>query len=227
MGGMYSMADEKKQALDFDKMDINKLSDTLQKINFGAGKAAEDVFKTIMEKVVARGVLPKDALRINDATMEAIYTQAYNLYNQGKYKESSYIFRLLMLLDFMTPKYTLGIAACLHRMKDYVNASNMYLLCAAFDPKNPMPHYHAADCYLQMSLPELAILSLDMAISVAAEQPQYAVVKERAGLLRDGLKEQLKGKAAETGPKTDEAKAPVAKTPEVAPKAPQEQSRKE
>jgi type III secretion system low calcium response chaperone LcrH/SycD len=183
-------------SLDFDKMDVKKLGDTLQKINFGAGKPAEDTLKLIMEKVVSKGIMPKEALRIGDDTMEAIYTQAYNLYNQGRYKESSYIFRLLMLLDYSTPKYTLGLAACLHRMKDYVNASNLYLLCAAFDQKNPMPHYHAADCYLQMSLPELAILSLKMAIAAAADQPQYAVLKERATLLQNGLEAQLKEETA-------------------------------
>lgn len=202
-----------KNSLDFDKMDINKLTDTLQKINFGAGKPAEDTLKLIMEKVVAKGIMPKEALRIGDDTMEAIYTQAYNLYNQGRYKESSYIFRLLMLLDYSTPKYTLGLAACLHRMKDYVNASNLYLLCAAFDPKNPMPHYHAADCYLQMNVTELAILSLNMAISVAADQPQYAVLKERATLLKNGLEDQLK---------EENKKASV-----IAQNAPKEASRKE
>ena len=192
-------------SLNFDKMNINKLGDTLQKINFGAGKPAEDTLKLILEKVVSKGIMPKEALRIGDDTMEAIYTQAYNLYNQGRYKESSYIFRLLMLLDYTTPKYTLGVAACLHRMKDYVNASNLYLLCAAFDQKNPMPHYHAADCYLQMNLTEIAILSLKMAISVAADQPQYATLKERATLLKQGLEAQVK----ENTPKASIPAAPT------------------
>src|SRR5260221_14564233 len=109
-----------------------------------------------------KGVMPKAALRIGDDTMEEIYTQAYNLYNQGRYKEASYIFRMLMMLDFTTPKYILGLAASLHRMKDYQNASNLYMLCAALDPKNPMPHYHSADCYLQIDAMELAILALQM-----------------------------------------------------------------
>ena len=188
-------SDQPSDNLNLENMDLNKIQDTLQRINFAAGKQAEDALKTIMEHVLKKGIMPKTALKIGDDTMEAIYTQAYNLYNQGRYKESSYIFRLLMLLDFTTPKYILGIAACLHRTKDYINASNLYLLCGCLDPKNPMPHYHSADCYLQLEAPEFAILSLQMAINAAGDQPQYAVVKERAQLLKTGLEAQIQERA--------------------------------
>ena len=184
-----------KDSLDVEKMDLGKIQDTLQRVNFAAGKQAEDALKVIMEGVLKKGIMPKTALKLGDDTMEAIYTQAYNLYNQGRYKEASYIFRLLLLLDFTTPKYILGCAACMHRMKDYQNAANLYMLCAALDATNPMPHYHSADCYLQLDAIELAILSLTMAMSAAAEQPQYAVVKERASLMKANLEEKANEKA--------------------------------
>ena len=139
--------------------------------------------------------MPKQALHLNDETMEAIYGQGYNLYNQGRYKEASYIFRLLMLLDYMTPKYVLGLAASLHRMKEYMTAANIYLLCGTLDATNPLPHYHAADCYMQQNLPVLAVFSLDLAISAAGDQPQYSIIKERATLMRDALDKQLKEEA--------------------------------
>lgn len=203
-------------SMNLDKMDMNKVGDVLQKINFAAGKQAEETFKMIMEKVLDRGIMPKEALRIGDDTMEAIYTQAYNLYNQGRYKEASYIFRLLMLLDFSTPKFTLGLAACLHRMKDYINASNLYLLCAALDQKNPMPHYHSADCYLQMGMNELAILALGMAVTTAGEQPQYAILRERASLLKKSLEDQFHGVTTSTEEPKKEAPKEQAKTKKAA-----------
>jgi type III secretion system low calcium response chaperone LcrH/SycD len=179
-------------SLDLENMDIGKIQDVLQRINFKAGKQAEEALKTIMEHVLKKGILPKTALKISDDTMEAIYTQAYNLYNQGKYKESSYIFRLLSLLDFTMPKYALGLAACTHRMKEYKHAANLYFLCAALDPTNPMPHYHAADCYINLGTIALAIVALTLAINAAADQKQYAVLKERATLLKNGLLAQAK-----------------------------------
>mgnify|MGYP003392846221 CR=1 FL=1 len=190
-------------SLDASNMNIDKIGDALQRVNFSAGKQAEKALKDLLEQALQKGLMPKEALRINDDTMEAIYTQAYNLYNQGKYKEASYIFRMLMILDMTTPKFTLGLAACLHRMKDYVNAANLYLLCASLDPKNPMPHYHAADCYLQMNTIHLAIVSLKMAIDAAGDQPQFSVVKERAALLKSSLEVQAKERAEKLAQEED------------------------
>jgi tetratricopeptide (TPR) repeat protein len=96
-----------------------------------------------------------------------------------------------MMLDSTVSKYILGTAACLHRQKDFINAANLYLLCGSYEPNNPMPHYHSADCYIQLGALSLAILSLQMAIQAAADQPQYAILKERAELLKAGLTKEM------------------------------------
>jgi type III secretion system low calcium response chaperone LcrH/SycD len=173
----------------------------VEKLTALAGAPTKDTVAALLSEAANKGVMPKHALQLGDDTMEAIYSQGYNLYNQGRYKEASYIFRLLMLLDYMTPKYILGLAACLHRMKDYKSAANIYLLCGTIDSTNPLPHYHAADCYIQLGVPMLAIFSLRLAISAAADQPQYAVVKERAILMRDALNKQV---MSETAPQQKE-----------------------
>jgi len=189
-----------------EKMDVSQLQDALQQVNLKGGKNEEELFKKIMPYVTNKGIMPKVALKISDETMEAIYSQAYNLYNQGKYKESSYIFRFLMLLDMTTPKYILGLAACLHRLNDWINASNLYFLCSALDPQNPLPHFHATDCYLQLNQIYLALIAIQMAINTAGNQPQYNVLKERSQLLKASLikkleeeEKMLTEKAAKTG----------------------------
>lgn len=186
-----------KSQRDFDKMDMPQIQESLQKINFGApGKKAESALKAIMQAALKKGIMPKQALQITDDTMEAIYTQAYNLYNQAKYRDAGYIFRLLMLLDFTTPKYVLGLAACAHRLQDYTNAANLYFLCAALDPSNPLPHFHAADCYLQLGAVAIAAYSLSLAISTAGNQMQYEVIKQRAELMKQALEKQLEATQA-------------------------------
>lgn len=175
--------------------ELAKLQETLQRINPTSGKQAQDSIKHILENALKKGIMPKTALKLTDETMEAVYTQGYNLYGQGKYKEASHVFRLLMLLDFTTPKYVLGLAACAHRQRDYENAANLYVLCAALDPTNPLPHFHAADCYLQVKLPSIALFSLNAAIQAAGDQKQYALVKERATLMKKALSEQLDERA--------------------------------
>ena len=156
-----------------------------------AAKPTKDTIKALLTQAMTKGIMPKTALRIGDETMEAMYAQGYNLYNQGKYKEASYAFRLLMLLDYLTPKYVLGLAACLHRLKDYKNAANIYLLCGTLDSKNPLPHYHAADCYIQLGALPLAVFSLDVAMVSAGEQSQYSIIKERARLMRETLNKEI------------------------------------
>lgn len=183
--------DLKRQDSEFAAQATQESMEKVERLTAIASAPTKETLAALLTEAANKGIMPRHALQLGDDTMEAIYSQGYNLYNQGRYKEASYIFRLLMLLDYMTPKYILGLAACLHRMKDYKSAANIYQLCGVIDPKNPLPHYHAADCYIQLGVPILAIFSLNMAIVSAGDQPQYAVVKERATLMKDALHKQV------------------------------------
>lgn len=182
---------------EFEQMDLSVFQEKMTAAVQASGLPTKETVEALLMGSANKGIMPKQALNLGDDTMEAIYSQGYTLYNQGRYKEASYVFRLLMLLDYLTPKYILGLAASLHRMKDYKNAANIYLLCGTLDTTNPLPHYHAADCYLQLDIPELALFSLGLAISAAAEQPQYAVIKERAALMKEALEKQMKEQGEE------------------------------
>ena len=179
----------------FEKLTQGQTKEKTSQLNKLASGPAKETMKAILFGAANKGILPKHALRLGDDTMEAIYSQAYTLYNQGKYKEASYIFRLLMLLDYVTAKYILGLAACLHRMKDFKNAANIYLLCSTLDSTNPLPHYHSADCYLQLGYPEMAAFSLGLVLEMAKDQPQYAIIKERSRLMKEKLDAELNEKA--------------------------------
>ena len=132
-----------------------------------------------------------------------------------------------MLMDYMTPKYILGLAASMHRLKDYKSAANIYLLCATMDTTNPLPHYHAADCYMQLNVPAMAMFSLGLAIKSAGDQPQYAVVKERATLMHKALEKKVKEMAEQEAqqesqkeqPKEKAKKTTAKKAPKKKPKS--------
>lgn len=193
---------------EFEGTDTTLVGEKLSNVLSHAVTPAKDTLKAMLSQAINNGVMPKNALHINDETMEAMYGQAYNLYNQGKYKDASYIFRLLMLLDYVTPKYILGLAASLHKMKDYKNAANVYLLCGTLDAHNPLPHYHAADCYIQLGIPAIAAFSLGMAIEIAGDQPQFSVIKERAKLMQHTLMQEMnKTSSAQVAPQGQPKKA--------------------
>lgn len=148
-------------------------------------------FQEISEKTLKQGVLPKDAMKVSPAYLEKMYAQAFTLYNTGKYEEALHIFRMLVMFNGLEPKYMMGLAACLHLMKDYPKAIETYTLCSLLDPTNPMPHYHSSDCFLQMKDSLSAMLSLELTIDSCKERPEYAKIKERAWLSLESLKREL------------------------------------
>lgn len=141
-----------------------------------------------------RDFLMKDMLGMSDNMLEGIYGQAYRLYNNGKYKDSAHLFRLLIMLNSSEPKYLMGLGACFHMMKEYQSACETYALCAMIDGNNPLPHFHSSDCYLQMKDLASAIIALTMAIKRAEGKPEYKTLHDRATLTLEALKKQLSEK---------------------------------
>ena len=149
-------------------------------------------FQNIAAKAVQQGVMPKDMLGLSDAMIEGIYGQAYRLYNTGKYKDACQLFRLLIMLNSTEPKFAMGLAACFHMLKEYKNAVSSYAMCGVIDPENPIPHYHASDCYIHLKDPVSAIIALEMAIKRAGDKPEYHTIKDRAQLTINSLKQDMK-----------------------------------
>lgn len=180
------MKKEQKQIDKAAKKVAKKASDGISE---GVEKAAENIVK--------KGILPKDAMNMDEQMLEGIYGQAYRLYNTGKYSESASIFRLLMMINSMEAKYTMGLAACYHMVKEYKFAVEAYTLCSIIDPENPIPQYHAADCYINMGDQVSAAVALKLAVNKGKDKPEFATLVDRANLMIEGLKKEV-NQAGET-----------------------------
>lgn len=157
-------------------------------------KLSDDVssqFEEAAENVVKQGILPKDAMGLDDQMLEGIYGQGYRLYNTGKYKEASHIFRLLIMVNSMEPKYTMGLSACFHMLKEYKYAIDGYTLCSIIDPDNPIPQYHLADCFINLGDKLSAAVALKMAIKRAGNRPEFSTLVDRAKLMIESLKKEI------------------------------------
>jgi len=150
----------------------------------------DQIFKDLTDKMGKEGMSPKEAMGLSGSYLENLYAQAYRLYNTGKYSEATHLFRLLVMFNALEPKYMLGLAACLHMMKEYVSAIQTYTLCSALDPNNPIPHYHSSDCFIQMKEHLSAMLCLELAIESCSDNKDYAKMKERAQMSLESLKQQ-------------------------------------
>lgn len=174
------------------KGEEKQVADAAKKIGEQLKETESGAYTEILKKATSGTVTPKDVLKISDAQVESIYAQAYRYYNTGKYKEATELFRYLMMLNPTEAKYTLGLAACFHLMKDFEAAAQIYLLCNMLDENSPIPAFHASDCYLQMKDKVSALVSLNMAIKKAGDKPEYQILKDRALLTAETLKKELK-----------------------------------
>ncbi len=183
------------------------MQEAIAKIGEKHSKGIQSGVESIMENV-KKGMLPKNALGITDQTAEKMYSQAYQMYNQGKYEEAKRVFATLVLLDVTDGRYAFGLGASAHMMKDFDTAVSWYLKASLFDPDNPVPYYHTSDCYLQLNDPISALTALFCAVEKAGSKPEYSILKQRCEIIIETLK---KLKPTDKTPIDDQAMGPSLK----------------
>lgn len=170
------------------------------------GVAREDAPKVqnglsaFADNVMNKGLMPKDALGISDGDSEHMYAQAYQLYNMGKYRDARNVFATLMILAPTESKYLFGHAASSHMLKEYVPAAKVYVQQALIDTKNPIPYYHAADCYLQLGDQMSALVALKLVVKRSGSLAEYSMIKERAELTIKSLQNKEKAEGLSDAP---------------------------
>jgi len=167
-----------------------ELAEIVGNVSESVGGEVKEALTAFVDAVFKKGVAPKDALGLTSAQMEGIYSQAYRLFNNGKYGEAKGLFRILVALDTLEPKYTMGLAACLHMQKEYELAIVMYLMSARQDPKNPIPMYHASDCFVKREEPIGAIWALKQVVDLCGDKEEYSIIKDRSLMTIKSLEEE-------------------------------------
>lgn len=142
-------------------------------------------------KALEKATSIKDVLGFKDESIEGVYGQAYLLYNTGRYRDASEIFRLLIMLNSTESKYLMGLAACYHMLKEYTSAASTYNLVSLVDPENPVPYFHASDCYIQLGDKVTAAIMLEMAIKRAKNKAEFSTLLQRSQITLDALKKEI------------------------------------
>ncbi|MCB1148940.1 MAG: SycD/LcrH family type III secretion system chaperone, partial [Chlamydiia bacterium] len=153
---------------------MNIARDDAPKVQEGISAIGRNMFE--------KGMMPKDAMGISDADAENMYAQGYQLYNMGKYKDARHMFTTLSMMDSTEPKYIFGMAASLHMEEKYEAAAKAYLQMAFLSAEDPVPYYHAADCYLKLDETLSALTVLKQAAKRCGSKPEYALMKERVDM---------------------------------------------
>lgn len=154
-------------------------------------EAEKKQVKEIFTKVLEQDMKLKDAMGMDDRTVEGFYAYAYGQYENGKYKEALALFQFLRSLDESDPKFYLAIGACLHKLKRYKPATYAYMGAGMMNPKDPLPFYYMADCYLQLDRKQSAAVSLQITIDRAQLNPIYKAIQDKCELMLDAMKNDI------------------------------------
>lgn len=173
------------------KSDLKAIKKATQEMAGQIGTETKENQSNMMKQLLEKGFKPKDIMGLNDTMVEGIYGQAYRLYNTGKYRDAIQLFKLLLMLNSTDPRYTMGLAACYHMLKEYENAIGAYTLCGVIDPNSPIPHYHVSDCYLKINDKRSALIALEFALKRVGDKPEYQTIKDRITRSIDSIKKEI------------------------------------
>lgn len=144
--------------------------------------------------VYEKGVIFKDALGLSDENMEAFYAWGFQFFEKKQLSEAFQLFNILVILDPIHWKYRYALATTLHQQKNYEDAVKAYLMSVMLEPIRyiPLPHYYAADCYIQMQDFYSAIIMLNLCIkNCDPDSSEHQILLERSELLKHALEEKF------------------------------------
>ncbi|HEB77286.1 MAG TPA: CesD/SycD/LcrH family type III secretion system chaperone [Methylothermaceae bacterium] len=142
----------------------------------------------LIQEILENGGTLGDLKGFTPEEMEAVYSLAYNLHQQGRFEEAEKLFQFLCFYEHLDKRFWMGLGACRQQLKQYQGAIDAYSVLGMLDMENPYPPLHAADCYAALGDVEKAESALEAAIHWSGDKPEYAEVKNRAELLLRAIK---------------------------------------
>lgn len=139
----------------------------------------------IAEKLVKSPNL-QIAFNVTQQEMHDLYSEAWSLYMKEDFEAAYPLFKWLTAFNPFDEKHWMGTGACLQMLKRYENALQAYAMAAICDKKDPLPHFHAYECYSALSNSCEAAKALDDARIRAASHPLYSGLRQEIDQLRGG-----------------------------------------
>ncbi len=113
---------------------------------------------------------------------ENLCATAYHLYERGDYPIAAQFFTKLVLANPFDEKYWRGLASSRQMQGEYLASVYAWSMVALIEHKDPMPHYHAAECLLSLNEKTDALKALTAAESLLDEKNQ--AIRHKINLLK-------------------------------------------
>ena len=176
------------------KMPVSKekrrelIKTSLKNLDVKLSKEKKNDLGKVLVKIFEEGLSPKDAIKLPPIEFEKIQLAAYSLYDKGNFKQAFSFYKVLNGLDPTNLEILMGLAACYHQLKSYKEALTYYITAGLLLKNDPTPYFYAYDCMINLNSDLMASNMLETAISLAEDNPKYALIKERSKLLIQALK---------------------------------------
>jgi|SRR5579862_2159599 len=115
---------------------------------------------------------------------EELYGIAFQLYELGNYPHAGQFFKKLVLCNPFAEKYWRGLASCHQMQKEYLAAIQAWTSSALLEDKDPLPHFHAAECLFSLGEKEEALHALQAAESLLTRNEQHALLRNKIMVLK-------------------------------------------
>ena len=112
-------------------------------------------------------------LGVSDQAMHALYRVSVEIYNERRFKEAAAAFSVIAVLDPWHFDAWMALGNAEYFCHRYRGALIAYAMAMHCNPKNPFSHVYSAACYEKIKEYDNAIQSLDTALFVIHENPEY------------------------------------------------------
>jgi type III secretion system low calcium response chaperone LcrH/SycD len=133
----------------------------------------------------------------SDEEIEAVYNVAYNFYQQRQYDKAEKLFAFLTLYEHTDSRFSLGLGGCYQSMGKHNQAVNAYTCAALADATNPMPAFHACECYMALEdwdNARKAITAVETLCEIVADEADHGELLKKVEV----MSETIDSKAAAT-----------------------------
>lgn len=138
-----------------------------------------------------KGVSFQEILHLPDELIEKCYQAARTIFERQNYEDAADAFLFLTTLNPQIECFWLGLGLSEQLMNRYEPAITAYNMCILIEPSNPMPHIHMAECFWLLEDRIQAINSLEKAIELSQNHPDYVDVYEEAVHIKNTIEKNL------------------------------------
>lgn len=97
----------------------------------------------------------------NNEDVSLLYSLGFNLYQREDYFTSKQIFQRLVLSRPHEKKFWMALGACHQMTRQFEEALESWAMASFIENEDPLPHFHATECYLALESLDDAYLALE------------------------------------------------------------------